>query len=160
MSIEQINEELLEEMASGVHGEIGAIITGSLVAYVYPKKLGRVFNAQTSFEIGGIPPKRQPDVAFVTLSRMPTRIDEDVPFAPDLAVEVISRNDDWSEIIGKVRQYQQAGVSLIWVIDPYGREVFVYHQNDPLPRLLGPTEQLDGENIVPGFKLDVSILFE
>lgn len=84
------------EMASDQHGEIGAIVIGALVNYVCPNKYGRVFNAQTNFKLNADQPPRLPDAAFVAAERLPALRDADIPFAPDLAVEVISRNDDWS----------------------------------------------------------------
>jgi Uma2 family endonuclease len=156
--LEQENEQE-EEMASIQHGEITALLTGALVSFVYPKKLGRVLAAQTRFQVGGTPPKREPDLSFVSLEKVPERTDEEAPFAPDLAVEVISKNDDWSQVIARVRQYQAAGVKLIWVVDPYTPAVLVYHPQDAMPTSLGVNDHLDGENILPGFSFRVGDLF-
>jgi Uma2 family endonuclease len=90
---------------------------------------------------------------------MPVPLDEEVSFAPDLAVEVISKTDDWSAIVAKANQYLKAGTSLVWVIDPYLKGVFVFHENDPFPQILKPEQELEGENVIPGFKLKVSDLF-
>ena len=42
------------------------------------------------------------------------------PFAPDLAIEVISPNDSYGEVDEKVREYLAAGTSMVIVINPPG----------------------------------------
>jgi Uma2 family endonuclease len=98
------SQEELEEMAGGEHGEISMLLGGSLVAYVYPNKLGRVFDGQTTLRISGTSFTRRPDVAFVSLERMPQRIREEIPFPPDLAVEIVSPTDSADEVDEKVLQ--------------------------------------------------------
>lgn len=135
----QTTDEEQPQMASGIHGEIGAIITWNLSAYVYPKKLGRVFIAQTNFKINDVAPPKQPDVAFISTERLPVNVDEDIPFAPDLAVEISSRSDDWSEIVKKAKLYIQSGVKLVWAIDPYDHNVFVFRPDQPTQLYTKPT---------------------
>lgn len=157
LQLEQPGEEL-QEVASGLHGEVGALVIGALVSYVYAHDLGRVFTAQTTFKVSGAPPNRQPDAAFVSAERMPEIVDEDVPYAPDLAVEVISRTDDWSELVNKAENYLKNGVRMVWIIDPYGKGAFIHRPGRPV-RLLNLTDELDGEEVLPGFKMPVKALF-
>lgn len=154
-------EEQLEktDTASDQHGEIGAILIWRLSEFVYPNKLGRVFNAQTSFRINENLPPRMPDAAFVRAERLPALNDEDIPFAPDLAIEVISRSDDWSEISRRARNYLQAGSKLVWVIDPYEQNVFVFKAGSHVI-MLPPDAELEGEDLLLGFKLKVAALFQ
>lgn len=154
----EIQGESLEEVASGIHGAIGGNLTGYLFAYLQQNKVGRVFNAQTDFMLVGFGTKR-PDVAFVELEKLTVIPDAEIPFAPDLAVEVISRTDDWSEIADKATQYLQSGTRLVWVVDPYTKSVFVFRPAQPM-KLLNNTDALDGFEVLPGFKLEVSKLFE
>ncbi len=101
-----------------------------------------------------------PDAAFVTAERM-VGIDRSKPFngPPDLAIEIMSPTDKWSEVIKKVRLYQRYQVTLIWVVDPFDMTVFVYRLNPPLRSLLAD-EELSGEDVLPGFTLPVQALFE
>jgi Uma2 family endonuclease len=153
-------EGLEEDMAGGEHGEIAVILSSYIFAHIHPNKLGRIFDGQTVFVIGGKPPRRQPDVAFVKLERMPTRIEGEIPFAPDLAVEIVSPTDTSGGVDKKLLQYQQAGVSLVWIIRPVLKFVEVYHPGDLKPLTLGINDELDGEDVIPGFKLKISALFE
>src|SRR5437868_2439411 len=98
MSVEakvEVQEEELGKLASGIHGEIAVNISSPMWFFVKPKKLGRVFDSSTTFQIDPGLPKREPDVAFVKLARLPQNLDDAVPLAPDLAVEIISGSDDW-----------------------------------------------------------------
>ena len=141
------------------HGRVSDNLYSYLSRFVRQNKLGRLY-LPTGFRLGGRT-VRAPDVGFVTASRVPPVSRKAVAVPPDLAVEVISPTDVWSEIVDKNSQYQQAGVPLVWLLDPYSQVVFVYRLNSGLvPQVLGPEADLDGENIVPGFKLKVSNLFE
>lgn len=153
-------EQEQEKMPSGLHGEVGTKILTALANYVYPKNLGRVFMAQTSFVVGGTPPIRQPDVSFVASEKIPEDedVDEDIPFAPDLAIEIVSRSDMWSEVIRRSWNYVQAGTRLVWVIDPYTLNVLVFSFGKPM-QTLTVQDELDGEDVIPGFKLPIKSLF-
>ncbi len=156
---ETVEQEEIEKMAGGIPGEIESILTAYLFPYVYPKKLGRLFGAQTDFQLGGIG-KRRPDVAFVALSKLPINVPDAVPFPPDLAVEVISKTDGFYEVAHKVNEYLSAGVRLVWIIRPLQHLIEVYHPGDLKPFLLGLDDELEGEDVIPGFKLPVKALFE
>lgn len=103
---------------------------------------------------------RIPDVAFV-LKEQTIGVDENnaFPYPPHFAVEVLSPSDIWSKVIEKVAEYQLAGVRLIWVVDPFDKNVFVYRA-DHSKKVLTLDDELDGEDVLPGFKLPVRVLFE
>ncbi len=158
MAIKILQNEISEEvMATPEHGEIGAILTGHLFNHVYPNKLGRLFIAQTSFDIPPDGKEKQPDVSFVAAGRLRTA----ATLAPDLAVKIVSPTDTAFGIEEKVIQYQQAGVRLIWVIYPTSQTVAVYRLTSEIkPQILQGSEELDGDDVIPGFRLKVSALFE
>ena len=154
------NVEEEEEIAGGEHGEIAILLAHYLATYVIPRKLGRLFDGQTGFKLGGNPPSRRPDVSFVTLERMPHRIRGEVPFPPDLAVEIFSPTDSLDDMDEKVLQYQETGVRLIWVLRPVSKVIEIYHPGDHKPSVKGIEDELDGETVLEGFKLPVKALFE
>ena len=150
-----------EKMASGLHGAISMLLGSYLVQHVRPKKLGHVLDSATTYSFKDFPPKRQPDVSFVSIEKMPVPLDEELTFAPDLAVEVVSKNDAVYEVEQKVMHYLQVGVRLIWVVRPLSKIVEVYRLQDGfVPQLVRPEGELDGETVLPGFKLPVAALFE
>lgn len=148
-------------MPSLEHGAIGIRLGRYLDACVEENSLGLVCNSQTTFRFIGDKPTRLPDLSFVSRDRLPQRIDQNADFSPDLIVEVLSRGDDVSEIDKKILQYQRSGVRLIWVIHPVIQAIDVYRLQDglKLQRLL-IDDELDGEDVVPGFRLKISRLFD
>jgi len=158
--IAQSEEELETEMASGLHAVLGGIVHGFLFSYVYPKRLGWVLNSSATFNFKDGLSRREPDVSFVSLEKMPVPLDDELPFPPDLAVEVVSKNDKDYEIEAKVKQYQEAGVKLIWIIHPFSQTIEVYQLSTRLKsqRLVGD-EELNGLEVLPGFSLKVSAIF-
>jgi len=160
---ELVKGELREMSPAGrKHGKIDTTLTSHLFQFVSQNKLGEVYGPDTGFIIETDPDTvRSPDVSFVAGSRL-VGVGEDgfLPFAPDLAVEVMSPSDRMSEVEDKIEQYQNTGVRLVWVINPRRKIVQIYHPNDPKPQILGLEDELDGEDVVAGFKLPVKILFD
>jgi Uma2 family endonuclease len=102
---------------------------------------------------------RCPDFSFVRSGRFIEAYDQYRSWlrgAPDIAIEIITPRHDPATIARKVMQYQQAGTRLIWVINREMLEVQVYHQHDVKPQILGINDFLDGEDVVPGFRLAIA----
>jgi Uma2 family endonuclease len=107
--------------------------------------------------------KRRPDLAFVSAKKWP--VGKRVPkgeawdMVPDLAVEVVSESNPAQEVIQKVVDYLSAGSRLVWVVYPDLKQVHVYTDLTSARILTEPAE-LDGGNVVPGFRLSLTELFE
>jgi Uma2 family endonuclease len=159
---ELVDGELVEMAPSGGEAStIGAEVARHLGNHVVPRRLGRVFNADGGFVI--FPDRelvRAPDVAFVGADRLPAG--RAAPgyqrLAPDLAVEVVSPTDRPGEVAAKVAEYLAAGVRLVWVLEPRPRTVTV-HAPDRPPVVLGEGDELDGGEVLPGFRVAVAELF-
>jgi Uma2 family endonuclease len=146
----------------GWHGEAEAEIFGPLFAHVKREALGRVYPSDTQFKILRDPDIIHiPDIAFVRADRLPPRDARKgpLPLAPDLAVEVISPNDRYVEVMEKVERYQRAGVPLVWLVDPRRRVVEVHAFGRP-SRVLRETDTLDGGDVLPDFHLPVADIFQ
>jgi len=102
---------------------------------------------------------RAPDIAYIPRDRI-RNLDpkHTLKAIPALAVEVLSRYNTAREMSRKIQQYRDAGVELIWVVDPDKREVDIY-SSLPL-RTLRQGDTLKDENILPGFSLPLSVVFE
>lgn len=103
---------------------------------------------------------RKPDVSFIRADRLSV---EDEPegwatIAPDLAVEVVSPNDLFEAVAIKVNEYLSAGVRLVWVIDTATERVHVY-RHDGRGEILTSADELNGEDVVAGFRCTVADLF-
>jgi Uma2 family endonuclease len=77
---------------------------------------------------------------------------------PVLVVEILSPKDVQDEIDEKIDGYLQAGVALVWVIDPHDRTVLIYRQ-DRRPELVNDQQELSGEPQLPGFRVPAAQFF-
>jgi Uma2 family endonuclease len=77
---------------------------------------------------------------------------------PDLVVEVLSKGNTKGEMSRKLEEYFGAGVRLAWVVDPRKRTVRV-HTTATRSRLLREPDELDGGEVLPGFRLPLTELF-
>ena len=71
---------------------------------------------------------RRPDLSVFLNDRL-RQIDVDqipAPFAPDIAIEVLSASEGVIEVRGKVREYLAAGSAEVWLFDHSNREVQVH----------------------------------
>jgi Uma2 family endonuclease len=155
------DQELEEEkMASGLHGYICSRIGRFIGNYADERNLGFVFDGQTTFNFNDKRPRRQPDVAFVSNKKLAYPKDLELDVTPDLVVEVVSRTDTIYDLKIKLVQYQAAGVPLVWVIYPLTQTAGIYRLETGLVEhgMAGDAE-LDGEHILPGFKLAVKNIF-
>ncbi len=103
---------------------------------------------------------RGPDVLFVRRERLgETDPDRWPDFGPDLAVEILSPSNRPGKMAEKVAQYFAAGTRLAWVIDPRKRTAKIYRPGREV-RVLHEQDDLDGEDVVPGFRCRVAELLE
>jgi Uma2 family endonuclease len=77
---------------------------------------------------------------------------------PELVVEVLSPTDRPGKVNQRIAQYLGWGVKLVWLVDPEDRSVSVYRPDRPF-RLLRAEEELDGEDVLPGFRCRLAELF-
>jgi Uma2 family endonuclease len=78
---------------------------------------------------------------------------------PNLAVEIISVGNTDAEMDRKRREYFEAGVQVVWIVDPPTRTIRVFTSFDQCT-IVTEDEQLDGGVVLPGFQLSVSEWFE
>jgi Uma2 family endonuclease len=143
------------------HGILTFDFAFEIGAYVRAHKLGRCFAAETRFIIERGPDTAiGPDFAFISRERLPKRIPKGfLALAPDLVLEVRSPTDRQRAIQEKVARWLQAGVRLVWELDPATQTVTVYRA-DARPQKLGRDDTLSGEDVLPGFSLPLRQLFE
>jgi Uma2 family endonuclease len=75
-----------------------------------------------------------------------------------LAVEVLSPNDRDDEVEEKVQLWLAAGSQLVWVVDPEARIVVVYRPGAE-PITLREDQEIDGGDVIPGFRCRVADFF-
>ena len=148
-------------LAGFEHGIRSAKIGARLNAYVEKHKLGYVCGAETGFKISQDPDTvRAPDAAFVCQAS----IDEQGiskgywDGAPDLAVEVISPGDTYTEVAEKVDEWLTAGCAMVWVVNPRRETIEVYRSPEDIT-VLRKDEILDGGDVIEGFQCPVRDIF-
>jgi len=144
------------------HGCETVEVTMSLGAHVRQHRLGRVVAGEPGFRLTTAPDTvRAPDVAFVRRERLPTGAARRGYFqgAPDLAVQVISPNDLYTEVDEKVAEWLTHGTMMVLVVNPRRRTVAVHRPGQPV-RTLGEDETLDGDDVVPGWTMAVREIFD
>jgi Uma2 family endonuclease len=151
---------VVREPAGGRHGRVAMRAARHLANYVDERDLGCVYAAETGFKIESDPDTvRAPDVAFIVKARVPEEEPKGYPaYAPDLVVEVLGADDRPGDALAKVGEWLNAGVRLVWVVDPGKRIARVYRADGGESQLRGG-DSLDGEDVVPGFSLPLEQLW-
>ncbi len=143
------------------HGIRSAKIGGRLNEHVEKHQLGYVCGAETGFKIAQNPDTvRAPDAAFVRQATIDERgISKGYwEGAPDLAVEVISPGDTYTEVAEKVDEWLNAGCAMVWVVNPRRETVEVYRSPEDMTVLRGD-DLLEGSDVIEGFQCKVRELF-
>jgi len=158
----ELVDGILVEKAMGLRESLLAgVILAMLRDFVIPRNLGFVSGeAGTMRLFQGL--VRVPDVAFVSWSRVPEgRIPkEPMPqLAPDLAVEVLSLSNTKAEMHRKRKEYFEAGVEVVWEVDPEERTVAVYEKGQDQPRVYDRTQTIECRYSLTGFQLVLADLF-
>ena len=143
----------------GIHGSAGSRFDRRLGDFVEERGLGEVF-IETGFILARDPDTvRLPDVSFVREDRLPDRpVSGFFPFEPDLAIEVVSPNDRYTEVAEKVAEYLAAGTRLVVVVDPRARTITKYPARGETTRL-SADDTLTLDSVVPGFECAAAYLF-
>jgi len=140
-----------------VHGEISSNLHILLSAHVRKHQLGKMYIAETTFQIGES--GRKPDVAFVSQERLPENRHQASPIPPDLAVEVVSPGDKVYDVQEKTLEYLDAGTRMVWVVEPIAKTVTVYRSPSNI-KTLTVNDTLTGEDVIEGFQCAVAEIFE
>jgi Uma2 family endonuclease len=165
---ELVNGELVEVSPANLpHGRIQSRLAHLLWNYVDEHGGGIVYT-EGGFVLdvpGDSERVRGPDVAFVSNVTLESSGGEPVKgfarLCPDLAAEVFSPSNlkDAREFQQKIVDYVDAGVQVVWVLYPDSSSALVHHPDGSSQLLRGSDAVLDGESVLPGFRLPLSKLF-
>lgn len=166
---ELIDGEIVPKMPTiSSHAQIGKRIFKAFLPFE-EQGIGEAFQEAT-FVLSDRPDwvkgSRIPDVMFVLTAKL-EQFRRDIPDAndkpyiliPEIAVEIVSPNDAYSEIVIKVRRYLKDGVQLVWVVDPQVREIAVHQAGKQSPTILGDEDILHAAPVLADFSLPVRTVF-
>lgn len=148
-------------LAGAVHGRVAATVAARLAEQVWAHGLGEVLAAGTGFQLEWSPDTvRAPDGAFIRRERVEEVGDTEGywPGAPDLAVEVVSPGDTFSEVEGKVFDWLDAGTRMGIVANPKKCTATVYRSRSEIT-VFTEEDELDGADVVPGWRLPLREIF-
>jgi Uma2 family endonuclease len=153
---ELVDGRLLEHKMSFCSSYVAGVILRLLQSFCHEHRLGWVLPEGASYQCFTAFPGRvrKADVSFIRLQRCSlaqATTEGHCPIAPDLAVKVMSPNDIAYEIDDKVREFLDAGVSLVWVVNPEQRTIEVHRAGGP-GTILRENDELSGEEVIPGFR--------
>lgn len=154
-------ELIIMPPTGGNTGKRNIDIEGQLWFWNRLSKLGVAFNSSTAFLLPN-GAERSPDAAWVTQARWdtlkPEEQDSFPPLCPDFAIELRSKTDNMEPLRKKMQEYIDNGLRLGWLIDTKNKKVEIYRANQPVEVLNNPTN-LSGEDVLPGFVLDLQVVF-
>ena len=140
-----------------VSSEVGILFSRLLANWVYPRRLGRVFDSAGGF----ILPDSNltaPDVSFVRAARLRQSPRYFGELVPDLVVEIKSQSDRIKPLVTKILNFVKLGAVMGILIDPDEETVTVYrHQGEPT--ILNNGDILTLPELFPGWELAVSELW-
>ncbi len=146
----------------GETGDRNDEISFQIRAWNKQTKLGKTFNSSTGFNLPN-EATRSPDASWVRLDRWEalTSAEQEAfpPLCPDFVVELRSPTDNLKKLQAKMQEYLEQGAQLGWLIDPKTKQVEIYRLGQDKEVLSQPTT-LSGEDVLPGFVLDLRPVFD
>ncbi len=152
---------LVEKSMGWYESIIAILVSHALRTYLDQHDLGQVLGADGLIKIlPGV--VKIPDVSFIHWDRFPAERLSRTPIpaiVPNLVVEVLSESNTPDEMQQKLHRYFEAGVQMVWYIDPSTRTAISYSSPSVEVKVL-PTESIVGGEVLPGFSIQLHALFE
>ncbi len=154
-------ELIIMPPTGGETGNRNFEITVQLGIWNKQYNLGKGFDSSSGFKLPN-GANRSPDASWVKQERWealnPQQKRKFIPLGPDFVVELLSPTDSLKQLQAKMQEYIANGARLGWLIDAEVRRVEIYRPDRNIELLENPVT-LSGEDILPGFVLDISSIF-
>jgi Uma2 family endonuclease len=154
-------ELIIMPPTGGITGKRNIDLEGQLWAWNRQAKLGVAFDSSTAFQLPN-GADRSPNAAWVSQERWdaltPEQQETFPPLCPDFVIELRSKSDTMESLRKKMREYLENGLRLGWLIDAKNKRVEIYRPNQDVEVLESPVS-LSGEEVLPGFVLDLQVVF-
>ena len=154
-------ELIIMPPTGGNTGKRNADLIFQLLVWKRQNNLGEVFDSNTGFTLPN-GADRAPDASWVSRERWesltPEQQDKFVPLCPDFVVELMSPSDSLEKTRQKMQEYQENGAKLGWLINRKQQQIEVYRLHQDVEILAHPN-QVSGEDILPGFVLDLTSIW-
>jgi Uma2 family endonuclease len=154
-------ELIIMSPTGGETGNRNFDLLGQIWFWNNKNQLGKAFDSSTGFKLPN-GATRSPDASWVRIARWhdltPEQRKKFLPLCPDFAVELVSETDDMKDTKAKMEEYLANGLKLGWLINPKDKQVIIYRSNQTPEFLPSPTT-LSGEDVLPGFVLNLQQIF-
>lgn len=165
LELSQTGELIVMSPTGGTAGEKNFNLYLDLGIWNRRTKLGKAFDSSTVFILPN-EARRSPDLSWIQLQRWNTLTPQQKrgfpPIAPDFVIELVSpsdiKNQRYEDLQGKMEEYIVNGVKLGWLIEPTAKTVEIYRLQ-PSVEILNNPQSLSGEDVLPGFSLDLTEIF-
>ena len=158
---ELVEGKLIRMAPTGlVHGITESRIGKILRYFAEEHGIGEVLVGEVGIYTGRDPDTvRGADVVYISHERLASaKTDGFLTVAPELAVEVLSPGDRWSDIQDKLEEYFGIGVMSVWIADPKQKRLLAYTSPTQAKAHAGK-DTLKDETVLPGFEIPVSDFF-
>ena len=126
------------------------------------RKLGVAFDSSTGFKLPN-GANLSPDAAWIPIEKWnnltPEQRTKFLPLCPDFLIELMSPSDSLSDTRKKMKEYLENGMRLGWLINPKNQQVEIYRAGKEV-EILDSAETLSGEDILPGFILEMTRIMD
>jgi Uma2 family endonuclease len=154
-------ELIIMSPTGGYTSDRNADLTYQLKAWSRQNNLGKVFDSNGGFVLPN-GAKRSPDSSWLKMERWDALTEEErnkfLPLCPDFAIELMSPSDTLPKTREKMEEYMENGAQLGWLINRTKRQVEIYRPNREVEILENP-QTVSGENVLPGFVLDLATIW-
>ncbi|NEO42932.1 MAG: Uma2 family endonuclease [Moorea sp. SIO4A3] len=134
-----------------------ADLTYQLRAWSRQNQLGKSFDSSGGFKLPN-GAERSPDASWVKMEQWNalTQAEKErfAPLCPDFVVELMSPSDSLEKTRAKMMEYRDNGARLGWLINRQQQQVEIYRPDRDVEILTTP-QTLSGEDVLPGFVLDL-----
>lgn len=140
-------------------GVAESTVHGYLFAWWLTHEQGLTYSPTTGFQLPD-GSTRSADGAWASDEQVaaltPQQRKKFAPLVPDFVIEVRSQSDRISKLKKKMTDtWMDNGVRLAWLIDPKMKRAYVYRADLPVEEVIGFDHSLSGEDVCPGFTLDL-----
>ena len=126
----------------------------------WQSRFGKFFDSSTAFRLSDTS-IMSPDVSAIEQSRWEALTLQQrrkiVHLCPDFVLELRSPNDRLKDCYEKMADWMANGCRLGWLIDLTNQITYIYRPNQEMQAIDG-LGQLSGEDVLPGFTLDLANL--
>ena len=165
MELTQDGELIVMSPTGGEAGSKNRRLTQQIGIWTDRDGTGEAFDSSTVFVLPN-GARRSPDVSWVRLDKWNALTLKEKqgfpPLSPDFVIELVSpsdlKNQRYQDLQAKMIEYIDNGVRLGWLIEPVAKTVEIYRMGQQV-EVLNNSQTLSGEDILPGFVLDLSKIF-